>query len=181
MSTARHKASVMNHPVVITFLILAVIATMSLASEVLKPLALSILLAFALSPIARFLEKLRLPRAVAVGLTLLLALGSLGGMGYVVGKQMSSLLVHLPEYKDRIQAKVDLALNPEQGSALKKAEGVVKDVSKSLSQRPICVHRRDGRPGDSGADVPRATTGGGGPLPGISSASRASCSCSCCS
>ncbi len=136
MSTARRKASVMSHPVVITFLILGVIMAMSLASEVLKPLALSILLAFALTPISRFLEKRGLPRVAAVVLTLLLALGSLGGIGYVVGKQMSSLVVHIPEYKDRIQEKIDLVLNQEQGSALKKAEGVVNDVSKSLSQRP---------------------------------------------
>ena len=47
---ARRKTSPMSHPVVVTFLILAIVAFMSLAAEVLKPLALAVLLSFALAP-----------------------------------------------------------------------------------------------------------------------------------
>ena len=137
VATPRRKTSVMSHPVVIAFLILAVVASMSLASEVLKPLALAILLTFALTPIARFLERWKLPRGLAVVLTLLLALGTLGAVGYVVGKQVTSLAVQLPEYKDRIQTKIDRVLNPEQGSALKKVERVMSDVSKTMTSSPM--------------------------------------------
>ena len=50
---AQRKSSPMDHPVVITFLIFAIIAFMYLAAEVLKPLALAILLSFALVPISQ--------------------------------------------------------------------------------------------------------------------------------
>ena len=45
------RKSPMDHPAVVTFLILAIIAAMSLAAEVLKPLALAVLLSFALAPL----------------------------------------------------------------------------------------------------------------------------------
>src|SRR5208283_2354144 len=61
---ASQRKSPMDHPVVVTFLILAVIAAMSLAAEVLKPLALAVLLSFALAPLAGFFERQRLQGAV---------------------------------------------------------------------------------------------------------------------
>jgi predicted PurR-regulated permease PerM len=66
---ASQRKSSMNHPVVVTFLILAVIGAMSLAAGVLKPLALAVLLSFALAPLAWFLERRRVPRSNAVILT----------------------------------------------------------------------------------------------------------------
>jgi predicted PurR-regulated permease PerM len=63
---ASQRKSPMDHPVVVTFLILAVIGAMSVAAEVLKPLALAVLLSFALAPLAGFLERHRVPRAIAV-------------------------------------------------------------------------------------------------------------------
>jgi predicted PurR-regulated permease PerM len=91
--------SPMDHPVVVTFLVLAVIGAMSLAAEVLKPLALAVLLSFALAPLAGFLERRRVPRAIAVVLTAALALGSLSGIGYVVVRQLSALAYELPDYQ----------------------------------------------------------------------------------
>ncbi len=50
-------------------LIFAIIGFMYFTGEVLKPLALSVLLSFAMAPAARFAEQLGLPRAAAVLLT----------------------------------------------------------------------------------------------------------------
>jgi AI-2E family transporter len=97
----------MDHPAVVTFLILAVIAAMSLAAEVLKPLALAVLLSFALAPLAGFFERRRVPRALAVLLTVALTLGSLIGIGFVVERQLAMLAYQLPSYQERIQKKVD--------------------------------------------------------------------------
>ena len=58
---ADQRKSAMDHPVVVTFLVLAVITAMSLAAEVLKPLALAVLLSFALAPLAEFFERRRVP------------------------------------------------------------------------------------------------------------------------
>ena len=113
---ATRRKSPMDHPAVVTFLILAVVAAMSLAAEVLKPLALAVLLSFALAPLAGFFERRRVPRAIAVLLTVVLALGALSGIGYVVVRQLSMLAYRLPSYQERIQKKVDF-LKPSDDTA----------------------------------------------------------------
>ncbi|HEX3447350.1 MAG TPA: AI-2E family transporter, partial [Isosphaeraceae bacterium] len=81
----------------LTMLIFAIIAFMYFTGEVLKPLALSVLLSFALAPAARILERCGLPRVAAVILTVVISLGLLGGIGYVVGQQLTSLAKRMPD------------------------------------------------------------------------------------
>ncbi len=145
---AQRKTSPMDHPVVITLLIFAIIGFMYLASEVLKPLALAILLSFALVPISRQLERLRLPRVLAVVLTVLLVLGGLGAIGYKVGQQSNSLADNLPEYEQNINDKIQ-GMKPDQANAITKVKDVVGDVSKSLTAEP--GRRGPGGPGRLGA------------------------------
>ncbi len=61
---ASQRKSAMDHPIVVTFLVLALIAAMSFAAEMLKPLALAVLLSFALAPLAGFFERHRMPRVL---------------------------------------------------------------------------------------------------------------------
>src|SRR5271166_3006955 len=128
---ASQRKSPMDHPVVVTFLILAVIAAMSLAAEVLKPLALAVLLSFALTPLAGFFERRRAPRVIAVLLTVALALGCLSGVGFVVVRQLSMLANQLPSYQERIQKKVNF-LKPSGDTVFSRAQKVAGDVVKSL-------------------------------------------------
>lgn len=139
MPAPRRKTSVMNHPVVITFLILAVVGAMSLAAEVLKPLALSVLLAFALTPLAVALERrLKLPRAAAVVFTVLLALGALGGFGYVVGEQLTKLADKLPSYQNNILRKLSVVTaEPKKKSAMQNASDMASAVNKKLNTKPV--------------------------------------------
>jgi len=129
---AQRKNSPMDHPVAITLLIFAIIAFMYEAAEVLKPLALAILLSFALVPISRQLERLKLPRVAAVVLTVLIVLGSLGAICYGVGRQLDSLADKLPEYEKNIQNKIN-GMKPTQANAITKVKDVVGDVSKQLT------------------------------------------------
>jgi predicted PurR-regulated permease PerM len=126
----------MSHPVVIAFLIMAIIGAMSLAAEVLKPLALSVLLAFALTPLSAFLERRGLPRAAAVILTVLLALGVIAGVGYVVGRQLTALADELPAYQENIERKLTV-FQPDNKSAVEKARRVAEEVSRQLSEAPV--------------------------------------------
>ena len=136
---ANERRSLMDHPVVVTFLILAIVAAMSLAAEVLKPLALAVLLSFALAPLAGFFERLRLPRAIAVLFTVALALGTLSGIGYVVVRQLSRLAYELPTYQVEIQKKVDF-LKPSDDTAFYRAKKVAGDVAKSLDTPVVAGH-----------------------------------------
>ncbi len=136
---ASQRKSPMDHPVVVTFLILAVIAAMSLAAEVLKPLALAVLLSFALAPLVGFLERRRVPRVIAVLFTVVLALGTLTGIGYVVVRQLSALAYQLPDYQREIQKKVDF-LKPSDDTALRRAQNVAGDLAKSLDTPVVPGH-----------------------------------------
>lgn len=136
MPAVRRKSSVMNHPVVITFLILAIIGAMSLAAEVLKPLALSVLLAFALTPLSRLMERRGVPRAAAVVLTVALSLGALGGVGYVVAQQLSGLANRLPALQGNIDRKMNV-FQPKDDSAMENAKNVATRVAEELSAKPV--------------------------------------------
>jgi predicted PurR-regulated permease PerM len=125
----------MDHPVVIAFLVIAVIATMSLAQEVLKPFALSILLCLTLAPFSRVFEKWGLPRGGAVILTVLLAMGTLGGVGFVLSRQLLSLANELPGYENEIIAKVE-SLRPKSDTAVDRVQKVIDDVSQKLDEPP---------------------------------------------
>jgi predicted PurR-regulated permease PerM len=124
----------MDHPIVITFMIFAVIAFMSLAAEVLKPLALAVLLSFALAPIADFLERRGLARALAVVLTVLLALGVLAGVGYKVGEQLTALAKDIDRYERNIGQKVRGLSSKE--STLEKLSEAGSRVAKTLDRPP---------------------------------------------
>lgn len=101
------QASGISRAVVAAFLIFSVIGLLLLLAEALKPLALAILLAFALSPLVRLLEKAKLPRLLAIFFSLIIAMGVLGGIAYVVGAQLVSLVTHLPDNEQNILRKLD--------------------------------------------------------------------------
>ena len=131
---AHRKTSPFNHPIVITFLIFAIIAFMYEASEVLKPLALAILLSFALVPISKLLERAKIPRVASVVLTVLIVMGALGAIGYEVGQQLNSLADKLPQYEDNINRKIR-GMKPGEANAITKVQEVVGDVSKTLQPK----------------------------------------------
>ena len=129
---AQRKNFSMDHPVVITLMIFAIIAFMYFAGEVLKPLALAILLSFALVPISRFLENRGLPRVPSVVLTVLMVLGGLGFVGYKVGQELNVLANELPKYEDNINRKIS-GMKPSQANTITNVTKFVGDVSKQIA------------------------------------------------
>jgi len=122
----------MNHPVVITFLILAIIGFMYAAGEVLKPLALAILLSFALAPISRFFENRGLPRVASVILTVMMTLGAIGLVAYEVGRELNQLANNIDKYEANINNKIR-GMKPNQDNTINKVQAAVRDVSKTLA------------------------------------------------
>ncbi len=116
MDILRRKISERMSSSELTMLIFGIIAFMYFTAEILKPLALSVLLSFALTPAARLLERLGLPRSGAVVLTVVIVLALLGGIGYVVGDQVASLANRLPDYEENIGTKLRGVIKPEQQS-----------------------------------------------------------------
>lgn len=82
-----------------------VVAALYFGQELLVPLVLAGLLAFVLAPLARLLQRARLPRALAVLLAVALAFMVIGLLSLVVGQQITALASSLPQYQANITSK----------------------------------------------------------------------------
>jgi predicted PurR-regulated permease PerM len=133
---APRKTSTLADPFKLTLLIFAVIAFLYFTGEVLKPLALSVLLSFALAPAARMLERWGLPRAAVVVLTVVAALALIGGVGYIVGQQLTALANRLPDYQENIEDKISGVVKPGQQSAADRLKEMANRVTAKLEKPP---------------------------------------------
>jgi predicted PurR-regulated permease PerM len=122
----------MDHPIIITFLVIAVTGTLYFAAEVLKPLALAVLMAFVLEPVSRFLERRGLGRGPAVFLTVTLALGLFVGIGTVMTRELWSMAKRLPAYEGRILKKIE-SLKPKHATT-QRFQKVIDDVARRLDE-----------------------------------------------
>ncbi len=84
-----------------------VVAALYLGRELLVPLVLAVLLAFVLAPAVSLLQRARLGKTLSVLIAVVLAFTVIGGIGVVVGGQISTLAGSLPSYRATIQHKVD--------------------------------------------------------------------------
>lgn len=109
-----------DHPVVIAFLVLAIVAFLSFAAPFLQPLALAILFSLALAPAARFLERRGMPRALAVVLTVGVGLGILTGLVLVVGSQLGALAGRAEELSRNIESHLRGMLQHRSDSILER-------------------------------------------------------------
>lgn len=82
-----------------------IVAALYYGQELTVPLVLAAMLAFVLAPLCTFLQRLWLPRALAVLVAVLLTFGILGGLGTIVGRQAASLASSLPTYQTTITTK----------------------------------------------------------------------------
>ena len=134
---ARIRTVAASGPVERAILMIAIVGSMYFTGEVLKPLALSVLLSFALAPVSRLLERVGFPRPFAVASTVVVALGLLGVIGFVVGGQLTSLAKELPTYKQNIEIKIDSVFKPDQQSTSERLKNMVDEVTaKVVKTRP---------------------------------------------
>lgn len=114
--------------------VLAVIAILYFAKEVLLPLAIAVLLTFALAPISSRLRKLGLPRILAVITTVMLAFLVLILFGLVVVGQVTEVAQNLPAYQSNIVGKIR-ALQESGGDTgmVRRLASVVESVGRELN------------------------------------------------
>jgi predicted PurR-regulated permease PerM len=98
------------------------------------PLALAILLSFTLKPAVRWLQCLRVPRIVAVILTVALACGALAGFAWVVGMQLAELSRDLPQYRDNVTEKIRSVREMMRGGTVEKLQGTMESLAAELSE-----------------------------------------------
>jgi predicted PurR-regulated permease PerM len=115
------------------FTIVVVVVVLKLAEEVFVPLALAILLTFLLAPMVELMARWHINRALAVIVSLALALALIGGLGDVVFNQFSDLAHELPSYQQQLRINLTQlggALRGEMAATTKAMEQLTKEIDR---------------------------------------------------
>ena len=125
-----------------------VVAALYFARDVFIPLALAILLGFALSPIVSLLRRLRLPKAPAVLIVVVIALALVGGFAWLLVSQATSLAQDLPKYEYNLRQKVRLIrADTTGGGVLEQTADVLRHVQEEIQQPPPGATQQAAAPG----------------------------------
>ena len=112
-----------------------VITALYFARVMLVPLALAVLFSFVLAPLVTALERIRIPRFLAIFLVVGIAVSGIGIMGWTVGNQLIDVTNQLPSYKTNIKEKIDAIRNPK-NRRLDKAADAMKELGKEIADNP---------------------------------------------
>ena len=77
---------------------------LSFAEPIIVPVLFALLLAMLLNPVVNFMVRMRLPRLLAIALSVLLAMVTLAGLGYFIVTQAAHFSETLPEFKEKLDA-----------------------------------------------------------------------------
>jgi predicted PurR-regulated permease PerM len=116
MSRARTTEFPRGEPLL---LLAVIVLILYFARDLLIPLTFALTLAFLLAPAVSRLENRNVPRVLAVTLIGILAFTSIGGVGYVVTRQLLNVARTLPAYRLNIKAKMATVHSPAEQSVEK--------------------------------------------------------------
>jgi predicted PurR-regulated permease PerM len=132
-------------------ILIAVIAVLYLAREILVPLAFAITLALLLTPAVNWLQKMRVSRVPAVALVMILTIMAVSGTAWVIFNQLIGVANELPRYQQNIHNKLEAMRTPGQGPwarAIASIQGLgmeISSVEAPASAAPVSGDR-GGRP-----------------------------------
>jgi predicted PurR-regulated permease PerM len=136
-----------------------IIATLYFGRDIFVPLALAILLSFALAPPVRLLLNLRVPRGLAVVGVVLCAFACIFGIGSLFATQLTDLAGDLPKYQSTISDKIQALRSTTAGrGTLERASDMLRDLGKELDKPQVAEKA-------PGSIVARPTTGPVVPVP----------------
>ncbi|PYN08081.1 MAG: hypothetical protein DME02_09145 [Candidatus Rokuibacteriota bacterium] len=107
---------------------------LGIAQDVFIPIALAMLLTFVLSPIVERLQHWHVPRVAAVVVTVVFAFSVLGGLGWLLASQATTLAADLPQYKHNLTRKIREVRRVGKSDSLEKAQSAVKEVIGELQK-----------------------------------------------
>src|SRR5450432_812666 len=117
--------------------ILAVIIIMMLyfGREIIIPIALAILLSFVLAPLVGLLQRIRVPRGLAVVSVVILAFTFIFAIGSLLATQLTQLAGDLPRYQSTISEKIQSFRDTKAGrGTLERASDMLKDLGKEIDK-----------------------------------------------
>ncbi len=111
------------------------VAALYFAREIFVPLALAVLLSFALGPLVLLLRRWHFGRVPAVIASVLLAFLVICGIGSAIGNQLAHLADNLPEYQSNITDKIRaLRGSATETGIVARASGMLKDLSHEITR-----------------------------------------------
>ena len=121
--------------VALAILAVIIVTALYLGREIFVPVALAILLSFVLASPVSILQRLRVPRGVAVVGVVLLAFAIIFALGSLIATQLNRLAGDLPRYQTTIQTKIQSVRGISGGSStLERAAGMLQDLGKELDK-----------------------------------------------
>jgi predicted PurR-regulated permease PerM len=147
---ARTNRSRDNRHLLVLVSSVVIIAALYFAKVVLVPFALAILFTFVLTPPVRWLERIRLPRILAVLFVVLLGVAAIGSVGWVVTNQLVDATNEYPKYRTNIKAKIE-SIRRSQPKSLNTAAQAVQEISTDLKDVAPAATPSPAPPKGSGA------------------------------
>jgi predicted PurR-regulated permease PerM len=112
-----------------------IISMLYFGRDIFVPVALAILLSFVLSPLVGLLQRIRVPRGLAVVGVVILAFSLIFAMGSLLATQLTQLAGDLPRYQSTISEKIQSFRDTKAGrGTLERASDMLKDLGRELDK-----------------------------------------------
>jgi predicted PurR-regulated permease PerM len=112
-----------------------IVSALYFGREVLVPIALALLLSFALAPLVRLLQGWHVPRMFAVIFVVLIAFAAIFSLGALMVSQVNELASDLPRYQSTLREKIQSLRGAAGGTGtLERASQVLQDLSSELDK-----------------------------------------------
>lgn len=132
-----------------------VVAGVYFGRPILVPLALAVLIAFALSPLVRLLRKLSLGRVFSVLISLLVAVVLMGAVGTFIGSQAAKVAVELPHYQRNLSKKIQsIRGGAANNSLVRSAMSVLNNIGNEIAAPPPQLNETTNAPNKAPPPVP---------------------------
>jgi predicted PurR-regulated permease PerM len=131
------------------FVGIVVVAVLYFAREILVPIALAVLISFVLAPLVRFLQRLRVPRSLAVMGAVTTALTISLSLATMVMIEVNQLANDLPRYQSTLGDKIHDLRDAVGRAGLLNASSMLKNLDRELKSQER----------DDGATSPSLSTG----------------------
>jgi predicted PurR-regulated permease PerM len=112
-----------------------IISMLYFGRDIFVPVALAILLSFVLAPLVGLLQRIHVPRGLAVVSVVVVAFMLIFAMGSLLATQLTQLAGDLPRYQSTISEKIQSFRDTKAGrGTLERASDMLKDLSKELDK-----------------------------------------------
>src|ERR1700733_5371796 len=124
--------------VALAILAVIIVTALYVGRYIFVPVALAILLSFVLASPVSVLQRLRVPRGIAVVSVVLFAFIIIFALGSLIASQLNRLAGDLPRYQATIQSKIQSGRGVTGGSTtLERAAGMLQDLGKELDKPKV--------------------------------------------